>query len=283
MPEVPKIVDLAVLASEGTSAKAYLEAFRRAGLQPAKILDLRLIPDYPLTKRAARFLGKPLTWWLIQTLRRLRFHQRAMYAMSTAMQKPLGKTVDFFESMSYESYSQDVDHLYAVGLEDPELVAYMAAQSQQAWLYATSGLMPAVLLQLPNKRFIHIHPGVVPYVRGSDCLLWSCAIRGKPGMSSFYMNEGIDTGQVIATREFTLPHFELDSNCLGTDQIYNGLLAFYDVLLRGEMLEDLLRKYGATANYADLSCHSQDPNEGRTYFTMHPSLRARVLQELFLK
>jgi methionyl-tRNA formyltransferase len=74
-------------------------------------------------------------------------------------------------------------------------------------LYTSGGRVPGDLLSTSPSRMIHIHPGVVPYVRGSDCLFWSVLTRGRPGMSCFYMNAGIDTGDIIHTREFDAPSY----------------------------------------------------------------------------
>ena len=65
------------------------------------------------------------------------------------------------------------------------------------------GILPPSLLALPGVKFIHVHPGFLPYVRGSDGLLWSALIRNKPGVSVFYMDPEIDGGKIISAGEIS--------------------------------------------------------------------------------
>jgi hypothetical protein len=101
-------------------------------------------------------------------------------------------------------------------------------------------------------------------------------------MSCFYMDAGIDTGRIIATHEFPPTRLKIDPEGYEESQIYDGLLAFYDVFLRAELLGQLLKVHGPSADYASLPTKEQDPALGRSYFTMHPRVRERVVRELFL-
>ena len=57
---------------------------------------------------------------------------------------------------------------------------------------------PKVLAQV---RCVNIHPSLLPFGRGADPHLWA-AIEGRPqGVTIHLMDEGIDTGNIIAQRE----------------------------------------------------------------------------------
>ena len=56
-------------------------------------------------------------------------------------------------------------------------------------------------------KILHIHPGVVPKFKGSDCLLWSGLKSGHFGASCFYMNYKIDEGDLISTKKFKIENF----------------------------------------------------------------------------
>lgn len=277
----PQPINLAVMASEGTATAAYLHAFEKSGMQPARILDLRLVPRYRPTELAVRLLGKRITWYLIHLLRSFQLRRGYMKSLANIIMEHFPDGPDFFVPIDYTRYTGQVDRLYSLGLDDPALQLYFEQTPQATWLYSASGIMPETLLGMPGKFFIHLHPGVVPEVRGGDCLLWSRAVRGKPGMSCFYMNAGIDTGDIIATQEFAPLQFETAEAKFTPDQMYEAVMAFYDVLLRGEMLKGLLQKFGLTADYAKLPSRRQDPETGRTFFTMHRALRARILEKMF--
>ncbi len=56
-----------------------------------------------------------------------------------------------------------------------------------------------VLDRLPD-RVVNLHIGYLPYNRGADPNLWS-ALEGTPaGITIHYVDEGVDTGDIIARR-----------------------------------------------------------------------------------
>ena len=57
------------------------------------------------------------------------------------------------------------------------------------------------MFEIPGIRLIHVHTGFLPQVRGADVLLWSLLVRGRPGVSAFFMTPGLDDGDVLAARE----------------------------------------------------------------------------------
>jgi len=145
------------------------------------------------------------------------------------------------------------------------------------------------LLSLNGLRFLHIHPGIVPDVRGADCFFWSLLLRGKAGYSTFYMNPGIDTGDVITKHEFDvdLAHLELEK--YHNDKIYLAILKFYDPCLRimsliyflNSMLEEtVLTDDSKSVNMREIPSEKQDIAEGRMYFFMHKCVRNSVIDSL---
>ncbi len=58
-----------------------------------------------------------------------------------------------------------------------------------------------VLDQLP---IVNLHIAYLPYNRGADPTLWSVLEDSPAGVTIHYMDEGVDTGDVIAQREVAL-------------------------------------------------------------------------------
>ena len=57
------------------------------------------------------------------------------------------------------------------------------------------------LLKIPIKGAINLHPAYLPYNKGANPNVWAI-IDGTPaGVTIHYMDEGIDTGSIIARRE----------------------------------------------------------------------------------
>ncbi|MCW8836404.1 MAG: formyltransferase family protein [Rhodospirillales bacterium] len=68
-------------------------------------------------------------------------------------------------------------------------------------------LRPDVLGVLPD-RFINLHISMLPWNRGSEPNFWSF-LEGTPkGVSIHYVDEGLDTGDLIAQKEVSFPHGE---------------------------------------------------------------------------
>ncbi|EFL91636.1 hypothetical protein REG_1079 [Candidatus Regiella insecticola LSR1] len=65
------------------------------------------------------------------------------------------------------------------------------------YLFTGGGIVPGSFFNLKNTRFLHIHPGYLPNIRGADCLLWSTMLAGYASATCFYLDPGIDTGDVI--------------------------------------------------------------------------------------
>ena len=61
------------------------------------------------------------------------------------------------------------------------------------------------LLSLPKYRCINVHASLLPKYRGASPIQWAI-INGeeRTGVSIMYMDKGIDTGDVVLTRELTL-------------------------------------------------------------------------------
>lgn len=118
-----------------------------------------------------------------------------------------------------------------------------------------------------------MHPGIVPLVKGSDGIFWSLVNRGKIGMSAFFMNTGIDTGDIIYTKEYDTDLSKLNINIedYGLDTIYRAILDFYDPLFRAETLILMLKEN--RFNLDIITVTIQNPSDGRYFFGMHPRVR----------
>jgi hypothetical protein len=93
-----------------------------------------------------------------------------------------------------------------------------------------------------NHKFIHIHPGYLPYLKGMDCSLWGISKRNKLGVSSFFINNEIDCGEIIDREELEAPKFFFENQ-----KDYNNYdkyciwFSFFDPLLRAAHLKKILK------------------------------------------
>lgn len=192
--------------------------------------------------------------------------------------------INYDSAWQPSDYACEVSVFRASGFDDPRLQARMVQAADTAFLYTNGGRVPAQLLDRPDIRVLHIHPGIVPDLRGSDCFLWSADTRRKLGASCFYMSSGIDEGPLILQREFSLPKLPALAPLLERGDeptAYRALLYAVDPHLRAQLLVDVLRSYSG-ADLRFLPAHNQMPAGRPAYLWMHPSLRLKVIKEAFL-
>jgi hypothetical protein len=164
------------------------------------------------------------------------------------------------------------------GLRDTALERHIRGlPGPLAILFTGGGLVPAELLDIPHCRFIHVHPGVLPSVRGADGLLWSLLLRGRPGASVFYMSPGLDEGDLIASGEFDLPPLPVDFAEMDVMTAYRLLYSFVDPLLRACMLLRVIES--ASTSIFDLPAQAQR-GDGTTFHFMNARLRRIVFDRL---
>ena len=76
---------------------------------------------------------------------------------------------------------------------------------KESFDYFISNGLPIILpidkLQIDNKQFINIHPSLLPDLRGKDPVPGALLFKRKIGTTCHYMDNGIDSGDIIAQVE----------------------------------------------------------------------------------
>ena len=271
-----------VAARHGATSRAYLTYLRNAGYRPAKVLVVDFIGQDARYARLQRWFGRRLAWHFVQGRRADSLQASQKFrALCDLLQRDTPRPIDYFGDFDFTVHAREVESVVASNFDDPELHRCLRRQDCRVFLYTEGGRVPRALLEDPDLAFLHIHPGVLPDVRGSDGLLWSIAVRGRPGATCFYMNAGIDTGAIIRTQEFDRPRFSgIAAAC--TDDlplVYRALLHAYDPHLRAQLLLDVVHS-SEDGDLAKLPSRPQRPSEGCSYYWMHPRLQKRVIEAL---
>lgn len=68
---------------------------------------------------------------------------------------------------------------------------------------------------------VNIHPSMLPYGRGSDPVIWSMIANVPTGMTFHWIDEGIDTGNILFQLE--IPRNELET----AEDLYNRITSYY--------------------------------------------------------
>lgn len=290
----PRTLPLTVLAYEGPCVRAYLSTLRRVGLRPERII-LLVLSEHPASRKPVGrwFPGRMRSWYAEKTQeqalnhwpRRIRAGHPELFrailrGLEGMIEQPAATIDEMYGRFDYEAYADRVDRVVVRGLRDPALPKQLASGGSRTILFTGGGILPADAINVPGLRFLHVHPGHLPHVRGADGLLWSTLVRGLPAMSAFYLAIGLDTGDLVSVREYPPLRFETGATVAADDQtLYRAIFSFVDPLLRADTLVSALASAGGDPRR--LVAAPQDANVGTTFHFMHPRLRARVLAHLF--
>ena len=108
-----------------------------------------------------------------------------------------------------------------------------------------------------GKKFIHIHPGILPDFKGSTTHYYYLFKKRKIGLTAFILNKNFDSGKIISKKEFKLP------------QDLNGLDHILDPYFRALMLLQIIKKFIKTKKI------KTRPNKRNNsfYYIIHPVLK----------
>ena len=137
--------------------------------------------------------------------------------------------------------------------------AAISALSEDYVLY--SG--PAGVILKPNilnlgKKLIHAHPGLLPKYRGSTTIYYSLLLEEKAKCSVIVLNEGIDCGLVMFSKEYILEKCFLDYDVT------------VDSIVRAETLLELFESTDGNLALAKLS---EQEGKANDFYIIHPLLK----------
>jgi methionyl-tRNA formyltransferase len=117
-----------------------------------------------------------------------------------------------------------------------------------------------------GPRFLHMHSGWLPRYRGSTTLYYALLEGELPGVTALFLDRAIDTGPVLMKRHYSTPPLDID-----LDQIY-------DPAIRADLLVRIMREYARSGVLPPVE--HQDPDEGVTYYVIHPVLKHLAILSL---
>ena len=88
-------------------------------------------------------------------------------------------------------------------VKDPHFIAQLQELKHDVIVVAAFGqILPPPVLAMPPLGCINVHPSLLPKYRGAAPINWAI-INGesKTGVTTYCMDEGMDTGQILLTRE----------------------------------------------------------------------------------
>lgn len=149
----------------------------------------------------------------------------------------------------------------------PEMVAAIAAVAPKLVVYSGYGgqIVGSALLD-SGARFLHVHSGWLPDYRGSTTLYYALLNGDLPAASALVLDRTVDTGPVVARRHYPPPPAGMD-----VDRIY-------DSAIRADLLVRVMEGYASTGAFEQEV--PQDPEEGTSYYVIHPVLKHLAMLSL---
>lgn len=118
-----------------------------------------------------------------------------------------------------------------------------------------------------GPRFLHMHSGWLPRYRGSTTLYYALLEGELPGVTALFLDREIDRGPVVAKRHYPVPPADIDLDYI------------YDPAIRADLLVRVMREYARSGVLP--AVEHQNPDEGVTYYVIHPVLKHLAILSLY--
>jgi len=126
-------------------------------------------------------------------------NKQKIVGIVTAPDKPLGRGLKVGES-AVKQYAKEykIPVLQPNNLKDDVFLQDLRALSADLFIVVAFRMLPKVVWNMPPKGTINLHASLLPNFRGAAPIHWAI-IQGakKTGVSTFFIEQEIDTGQII--------------------------------------------------------------------------------------
>lgn len=128
----------------------------------------------------------------------------------TVADKPAGRGQLMHESpVKQFALQNEIPVLQPLKLKEPGFLAELEALKADVFVVVAFRMLPAEVWKMPKLGTFNLHASLLPDYRGAAPINWSI-INGdtKTGVSTFFIDEAIDTGNVIGQTEMTISENE---------------------------------------------------------------------------
>ncbi|MEN3322412.1 methionyl-tRNA formyltransferase [Mariniflexile soesokkakense] len=143
------------------------------------------------------FMGTPD--FAVTTLKTLVENQYSIVGVITAPDKPAGRGQKLNESaVKQYAVSQNLNVLQPTNLKNDGFISELKALKANLQIIVAFRMLPKIVWQMPKYGTFNLHASLLPNYRGAAPINWAI-INGetKTGVSTFFIDEKIDTGDMI--------------------------------------------------------------------------------------
>ncbi|MEO5788279.1 methionyl-tRNA formyltransferase [Gelidibacter sp.] len=154
------------------------------------------------------FMGTPE--FAVGTLKLLVENQYQIVGVITAPDKPAGRGQKLHQSdVKKYALSQNLRLLQPTNLKDDEFLNELKSLNANVQIVVAFRMLPEVVWSMPEYGTFNLHASLLPDYRGAAPIHWAI-INGeeKTGVTTFFIDEKIDTGAIILQKEVTIKEDE---------------------------------------------------------------------------
>ena len=155
------------------------------------------------------FMGTPD--FAVATLKNIVASNYKVVGVITAPDKPAGRGRKLQQS-AVKKYAEEnnLNALQPTNLKDPNFLEELKALDANLQVVVAFRMLPEVVWSMPTHGTFNLHASLLPDYRGAAPINWAL-INGetKTGVTTFFIDEKIDTGAVILQKEIPI---EADEN-----------------------------------------------------------------------
>jgi len=154
------------------------------------------------------FMGTPD--FAVTILKHLVENKYTIAGVITAPDKPAGRGRKLNQSaVKKYALSQDLHILQPTNLKNQDFIDDLSALKANLQIVVAFRMLPKVVRNMPEYGTFNLHASLLPEYRGAAPINWAI-INGehKTGVTSFFIDDKIDTGEIILQRESTIKENE---------------------------------------------------------------------------
>ncbi len=147
------------------------------------------------------FMGTPE--FAVATLKTLVEHHYTIVGVITAPDKPAGRGQKLQESdVKKYAMTQNLNILQPTNLKDENFLEELKALDANLQIVVAFRMLPEAVWKIPELGTFNLHASLLPNYRGAAPIHWAI-INGenKTGVTTFFIDEKIDTGAMILQQE----------------------------------------------------------------------------------
>ncbi len=223
--------DIGIILLENPRSRAYIQA----------LFNSNILPSFAIILNKTKMTNCDL-----------KYNKEKYFDINLECEKTIKKAKIPFLILDSDSCNDDI------------VLESLKKRKEKNFIYSGGGILGKDILGI-KKKFIHVHPGIVPFYKGSTCFYYSIINEGYIGATSFFMEENLDTGDIIFQKKFNLQDDEIDPDYI------------LEPYLRSLVLVESLSNYAKNKKF---KTKKQDKDSGETYFIIHPVLKHLALLKI---